>query len=301
MHYYGYKISKKSPYIILGTTYFQQSIYLKNEIKISKSDNTFHSRFKFKILKCFNNKTDALEQEELLHKKFNAAKHPCFYNRINSSKKFQTAGFVYAINISTGCGEYISVEKFREDNNFCHPSQGTVVAIDRESGLSKRISLEEYVNNKSKFAHSRNGKVVVIDLETNETKNVDKSEFDEYKNIKFKSVNKDTKLQDSTRSKMSAAKEGTTLIRNIETGTVLRVTTEEYHSVYKNSKLYKSIYSKKKQKETRLKFSAVAKGMLTVHNVETGMNCRIQTEEFYKNRDLYLTNQQIKKLASHSS
>jgi hypothetical protein len=42
---------------------------------------------------------------------------------------------------------------------------------------------------------------------------------------------------------MSEARKGTTLIQNIETGTVLKVTTEEYHSSYKDSKLYKSLYS----------------------------------------------------------
>lgn len=86
-HYYGFRQTLLSPNNDLGIKYFSSSKDKEfiNEQKINKNN------FKYKIIKVFDNKEDAINLEIKLHKKFNVAKNDSFYNKSNQT----STGFMY--------------------------------------------------------------------------------------------------------------------------------------------------------------------------------------------------------------
>jgi hypothetical protein len=68
-HYYGFRSTSNDPKTDLGIKYFSSSKD-KDFIKDQKENR---SNYKYKIIKNFNNKNDALDLEIILHKKFNVA------------------------------------------------------------------------------------------------------------------------------------------------------------------------------------------------------------------------------------
>ena len=82
-HYYGVRSSKVEPKLDLGIKYFSSSTDKEfiNEQKANKD------KFKYKIIKIFDDRLDANKFESELHKKFEVHKNEKFYNK----------------SISTGC------------------------------------------------------------------------------------------------------------------------------------------------------------------------------------------------------
>jgi hypothetical protein len=76
-HYYGTRTSKIEPKLDLGIKYFSSSSD-KNFIQDQK-DNP--SNYKYKVIKTFNSREEALELEIKLHSRFNVGTNENFYNR----------------------------------------------------------------------------------------------------------------------------------------------------------------------------------------------------------------------------
>lgn len=76
MHYYGYRSTNILPHLDLGIKYFSSSSD-KDFIKDQKENPQY---YKYKIIKVFDNKTDALNMEIKLHKKFSVDLNESFYN-----------------------------------------------------------------------------------------------------------------------------------------------------------------------------------------------------------------------------
>jgi len=84
-HYYGSKSNLK----ILGESYISTS-YDKNFIKEQKEHP---ERFKYKIIKTYNNSGDKIIHEAYLHQKFDVKNHVSFYNKANQTPYgFDTTG-----------------------------------------------------------------------------------------------------------------------------------------------------------------------------------------------------------------
>jgi hypothetical protein len=88
-HYYGARSTKNVPSLDIGTCYFSSSRD-KNFIKEQHENPSF---FKYKVVKIFKSRGDAILFEIFLHNKFNVGANPNFYNNAKqSSVGFDTTG-----------------------------------------------------------------------------------------------------------------------------------------------------------------------------------------------------------------
>lgn len=88
-HYYGVRSSKIEPKLDLGIKYFSSSRdkEFMNEQKINKD------KFKYKVIKMFETREEAINLEIKLHNKFEVQKNKNFYNKSKqTTTKFDTAG-----------------------------------------------------------------------------------------------------------------------------------------------------------------------------------------------------------------
>lgn len=92
-HYYGVRTTKVDPYSDLGTEYFSSSKILRPIVKQNPE------LFKFKILKCFKTRKEAMAHEIFLHSKFEVSKNKNFYNLAKqTSSGFAPEGIKYITN-----------------------------------------------------------------------------------------------------------------------------------------------------------------------------------------------------------
>jgi len=131
MYYYGTHTTSKSkeqlPMDELGITYFS-----------SKADKSFQQdqklnpqNYKYKVLKVFSTREEAIEMEIMLHKRFDVKLHPKFYNESNqTSTGFDTTGTVGHNKgnkkqlICPHClkkGQENLMKQWHFDNCICHP------------------------------------------------------------------------------------------------------------------------------------------------------------------------------------
>src|SRR5574344_1780003 len=88
-HYYGVRSSKVEPKLDLGIKYFSSSRdkEFMNEQKVNKD------RFKYKVIKIFETRKEAVNLEIKLHNKFDVGKNNLFYNKAKQSAiGFDTTG-----------------------------------------------------------------------------------------------------------------------------------------------------------------------------------------------------------------
>lgn len=100
-HYYGVRSSKVEPKLDLGIKYFSSSTD-KEFIKEQKENKSI---FKYKIIKQFNSREEAVKLEIKLHSKFDVGLNESFYNRAKqTSTRFDTTGIKHT-------------DEFREKNS----------------------------------------------------------------------------------------------------------------------------------------------------------------------------------------
>ena len=92
MYYYGVHSCDCLPKEDIGVKYFSSS---KKEFIKDQKENP--QDYKYKVLKIFSTRKEAVEHEIFLHKKFNVKLHEQFYNRSNqTSTGFDVAGTTYS-------------------------------------------------------------------------------------------------------------------------------------------------------------------------------------------------------------
>lgn len=84
-HYYGVRSTNRSPIDDLGKKYFSSST--DRQFISDQKENP--SNYKYKIVKVFETRLEAIAHEIFLHERFNVAINPSFYNR----SKQKIAGF----------------------------------------------------------------------------------------------------------------------------------------------------------------------------------------------------------------
>ena len=91
-HYYGSRTSKTHPSKDLGKKYFSSSS--DSEFIEDQKENPNH--YKYKIIKIFDTREEAVSFEIKLHDKFDVGVNESFYNRSKqTSTKFDTTGIVF--------------------------------------------------------------------------------------------------------------------------------------------------------------------------------------------------------------
>ena len=92
MYYYGVRSCNRLPKEDIGVKYFSSS---KNKFVKDQKENP--QDYKYKVVKIFSTRKEAVEHEIFLHKKFNVKLHERFYNNANqTSTGFDTAGTTYS-------------------------------------------------------------------------------------------------------------------------------------------------------------------------------------------------------------
>lgn len=82
-HYYGVRSSKIEPKLDLGIDYFSSS----SDKEFIKEQKLNKDIFKYKIVKIFDNREDAVEMEIKLHNKFSVHINESFYNKSKQTAK----------------------------------------------------------------------------------------------------------------------------------------------------------------------------------------------------------------------
>ncbi len=97
-HYYGTRSTDISPINDIGKKYFSSSV--DKDFVNEQKENP--NNYKYKIIKVFDNRKNAIELEIKLHKRFDVASNTSFYNRSRQvSTGFDTTGTTYSHKEST--------------------------------------------------------------------------------------------------------------------------------------------------------------------------------------------------------
>lgn len=221
--HYVYRVTFETP--INGKKYYigkrsgELDDLLTGRYKTSSKDKDLIENWdkpkRIKILKQFDTAQEALSYEAFLHKKFECALNPLFFNQSNQTdSKFDRTGLVTVfhkeyqenmtipirdfnpelhetlgknmvscINVETG--EKIRVTKYEFDNNpnLVGIRKGMINVIDLRDNTSKYIHKSEYEANKEIYKHLSSGKTCVIDIRDGVRKSVSLDEF--YVNREF--------------------------------------------------------------------------------------------------------------------
>lgn len=181
MYYYGVHSCNCLPKEDIGVKYFSSS---KNK-EFIKDQKENPQDYKYKVLKIFSTRKEAIEHEIFLHKKFNVKLHKQFYNKSNqTSTGFDTAGkegnkgYFAAKHINTGKIVYISTELYHSSGQYQSLFKGRthseetkrLISIKQMGHVSdiKGLTFDEYYGEEksqelkkklSIFASSRKGEL----------------------------------------------------------------------------------------------------------------------------------------------
>ena len=172
-HYYGCRVSYILPSIDLGNKYISSSsdITFKEEQILNKE------KFKYKVVKIFNNNNDKILYECFLHQYFDVKNHNSFYNLCNATPTgFDTTGLVACLDTLTGEYTLVRKEEFRLNPYLVGYSAGMVTCRNVLTNATLRVTKEEFDSNPNLSGISTL-KVACIDNITNERKYVSVEEF----------------------------------------------------------------------------------------------------------------------------
>lgn len=209
-YYYGVHSCNCLPQEDIGVKYWSSST-IPEFIQDQKETP---QNYKYKVIKIFETRKEALEHEIFLHAKFDVGVNKKFYNGSKQiSTRFDTTGKVTVKNLLTDetelicCNDYYlnkhiynsilsnkivcklyGEEKYMlldsaEYNNKLHitPSTGKITVFDQNTNKYKKISESNYYDNKENYTTILSNRVAVLDNTTNKWKLL---ETDEYHNNK---------------------------------------------------------------------------------------------------------------------
>jgi len=142
-HYYGVRTSKIEPKYDLGIKYFSSST--DKEFILDQKENK--NNYKYKVIKIFNTRDNALLLEIKLHQKFNVGINEYFYNK---SKQTSTGWDTSGRKMSEEFKKNISIKNsgriFSED----HRKKLSLAAKGKKKSKEHCDSIKKAVNNKGK-------------------------------------------------------------------------------------------------------------------------------------------------------
>jgi hypothetical protein len=161
-HYYGARSTKYSPKEDLGIRYFSSS----HDKEFLKDQKVNPQNYKYKIIKSFSSREDAILLEIKLHNRFDVGVNPNFYNRSKqTSTGWDTTGIPptnadrpwnRGIPLSNEIKEKISkTRKDRINKGLIIPRKGYVTALNIETNEYECVLKEEYKNNDKYQIHNK--------------------------------------------------------------------------------------------------------------------------------------------------
>lgn len=174
-HYYGYKSSTKHPSEVICKLYFS-SLSGIDGVNFRKDQQDYPENYKYKIIRIFTNRADALSLEIKLHRKYDVKNNPNFYNKANqTSSGFDTTGTKVSAEIlakvsagKTGKMWYtntatLETRKFypgKEPEGYIRARVVTnEQRIRMQTGASNFMWIRNKITNQSKMVH----KLTVVD------------------------------------------------------------------------------------------------------------------------------------------
>jgi len=140
-HYYGARSTNMNPIEELGISYFSSSLdgYFKEDQLLNTNN------YKYKIIRIFENREDAISFEIYLHNKFNVAINPNFYNNAKqTSTGFDRLGKLHTNETKNKIGEKNKNRKVSEEtrSKLSDLSKGRVLSKETKEKMSKPKSQE---------------------------------------------------------------------------------------------------------------------------------------------------------------
>lgn len=206
-HYYGARTSTVEPALDLGQVYFSSS----TDLDFIQDQKTNPQNYKYKVVSLFNDRFNANEMEIKLHKKFNVASNPNFYNKaIATSSAFS----IYGTNHTEETKLKISksnkgkTRTNKQKQNISDALSGRKLSNRHIKNIVKhKIGVPRKDNVKAKIANTLNGHIVdeKTKLKISKVLSGRKLSDKHKKNISIGAKNR-PKISEETRSKLSKAK-----------------------------------------------------------------------------------------------
>lgn len=310
-YYYGVHSCNCLPKEDIGVEYFSSSKNkaFKEDIKENPQN------YKYKVVKIFSTRIEAVEHEIFLHNKFNVGVNKKFYNGTKQgSTNRDTTGQLTVMSVETNTKIMIPVEEYHENpNKYIFHRKNMVPALNLETNIKENISSEHYEKNKDIYTYHTRGRVNCINKDTNAKENISSEYYQKNKDI-YKPVTDDGKITVKdiltnidvrvTYSEYHTNKEKYThhssqkTNAKLEDGTIKRITLEEFYSSKKYSGINKGFVFVGGIKYSKEEFEKIKntngikhqyKGMLNVRDKETDVIFKINIEDFDENIHKHVT------------
>lgn len=162
MYYYGVRSCDCLPKEDIGVKYFSSS---KKEFIQDQKENP--QNYKYKIVKMFDTRVEAVEHEIFLHKKFDVKLHQKFYNETNqTSINFDTTGKVTYIDMRDGSAGLISHNEFYSAEYYVGCAFGVLKGLPK-SEETKRLISKALTGKKKSEEHILARTKTVTDIQEN--------------------------------------------------------------------------------------------------------------------------------------
>ncbi len=133
-HYYGVRTSKVEPNLDLGVKYFSSS----SDKEFIQNQKENQNNYKYKIIKIFNSRNEAMKLEIKLHNKLNVGVNKSFYNKSKqTSSGFDMSGRKHTKKTKI---------KMSKNKKLFHPMLGRtgnkspIYGIKKPKGMGQKLS-----------------------------------------------------------------------------------------------------------------------------------------------------------------
>ena len=136
-HYYGTRSCECDPKNDLGFKYFSSS--KDSDFILDQKNNP--KDYKYKIVKIFPNRKDAVNLEIKLHNKFKVNINSSFYNKSKQTNlKFDTSGTIFIK------GKLWTIDEYKKQNEIKYHTFGKVSVVDKHGNTSQINANDERLN-----------------------------------------------------------------------------------------------------------------------------------------------------------
>ena len=188
-HYYGCRSSKIEPKLDLGKKYFSSS----KDKDFLLDQKECPSNYKYKIIKIFDTREEALSLEIILHNKFEVGLNDSFYNKSKQTNvKFDTTGCNFSYNI----GKNNPMFGLKRDKH-------SELMLGEKNPFFGKIHSDE---TKQKCSQKNKNMIAAKNIKSGEILQVSRDEFEN--NIDLVGVTFGKHLTKETREKISKSSKG---------------------------------------------------------------------------------------------
>jgi len=171
-HYYGSRSSKKLPEEDIGVYYFSSS----KDKEFLKDQKNNPQDYKYKVIKKFRTRKEALKLEIKLHNRFNVGINESFYNKSKqTSSKFDVTGKVNCID-KEGNKVIISPKKY-SNGSYTRFDTNKVHCYNKHTKNKILVTVDEFRNNRSKYYTATQNKVTAKNIFSNKIESIDEEVF----------------------------------------------------------------------------------------------------------------------------